>query len=124
MYTADRFEFVPAAPHAADVTIDGSTNGKQQLLAQIAAGLAFPDYFGENWDALIDCLSDLSWSHATEAIVDHASLPTLSSRDLRLYLESLIDASERRKPDMIPKLRLVFRLKDHEAVATVLARSS
>jgi RNAse (barnase) inhibitor barstar len=34
---------------------------KDQLLAQIASALAFPRWFGRNWDALEDCLSDLSW---------------------------------------------------------------
>jgi hypothetical protein len=31
------------------------------LLARIAEALDFPDWFGHNWDALEDCLGDLSW---------------------------------------------------------------
>jgi hypothetical protein len=34
---------------------------KAQLLARMASVLAFPGWFGHNWDALEDCLSDLSW---------------------------------------------------------------
>src|SRR5690625_5058438 len=34
---------------------------KAELLASIAQALEFPDYFGHNWDALGDCLTDLSW---------------------------------------------------------------
>ena len=34
------------------------------LLAAMAQALAFPDWFGNNWDALEDCLSDLSWRKA------------------------------------------------------------
>lgn len=30
-------------------------------LARIAEALEFPDWFGHNWDALEDCLGDLSW---------------------------------------------------------------
>ena len=33
-------------------------------LPSIAGALAFPDWFGQNWDALEDCLSDLSWREA------------------------------------------------------------
>lgn len=38
---------------------------KEALLGRIAQALAFPDWFGGNWDALEDCLGDLSWSPAT-----------------------------------------------------------
>jgi hypothetical protein len=38
---------------------------KEKLLKSIAAALDFPDWFGANWDALEDCLSDLSWRGAT-----------------------------------------------------------
>jgi barstar (barnase inhibitor) len=37
---------------------------KEKLLQNIAAALDFPDWFGGNWDALEDCLGDLSWSKA------------------------------------------------------------
>ena len=37
---------------------------KERLLKNIASALAFPDWFGANWDALEDCLGDLSWSKA------------------------------------------------------------
>ena len=37
---------------------------KAQLLKNIASALNFPDWFGHNWDALEDCLTDLSWRDA------------------------------------------------------------
>ena len=37
---------------------------KSELLKNIAQALGFPDWFGHNWDALEDCLSDLSWREA------------------------------------------------------------
>lgn len=37
---------------------------KEAVLAAIGTALGFPDWFGQNWDALTDCLTDLSWSQA------------------------------------------------------------
>jgi hypothetical protein len=37
---------------------------KEALLKNLAAALEFPQWFGGNWDALEDCLSDLSWRKA------------------------------------------------------------
>lgn len=34
---------------------------KTALMAQAAAAFALPAHFGHNWDALADCLMDLSW---------------------------------------------------------------
>lgn len=34
---------------------------KTDFLDACAEALAFPAYFGRNWDALTDCLRDLSW---------------------------------------------------------------
>jgi hypothetical protein len=35
-----------------------AVRNKQALMTALAAGLDFPDYFGANWDALADCLTD------------------------------------------------------------------
>jgi hypothetical protein len=37
---------------------------KEALMERIARALEFPHWFGGNWDALEDCLTDLSWSKA------------------------------------------------------------
>lgn len=34
---------------------------KKALLEALAAGLKLPKHFGHNWDALADCLMDISW---------------------------------------------------------------
>jgi RNAse (barnase) inhibitor barstar len=38
----------------------GNAGSKEDFLARIAEKLEFPDWFGNNWDALNDCLTDLT----------------------------------------------------------------
>jgi RNAse (barnase) inhibitor barstar len=45
--------------------IDGRKCGtKAGLLVELARALEFPAHFGQNWDALVDCLTDLEWLSA------------------------------------------------------------
>jgi hypothetical protein len=125
MYSANMFDFTShPIGLAADVSVDDSTKTKEQLLQTIARGLGFPDYFGENWDALIDCLSDLSWLSQSTATIDHIVVPPLPERDLRLYLESLVDAMARRAPDDVPRIRIFFRIQDRSKIESSLELSS
>jgi hypothetical protein len=47
----------------ARIPLDGAYT-KEDVLERIAGSLGFPDWFGGNWDALEDCLTDLSWRGA------------------------------------------------------------
>jgi hypothetical protein len=74
----DRAALVEAATtldfHVA--AIDCSTvHDREAGLAKIAAALAFPDWFGGNWDALADGLGDLSWLQGEGflLLIDHSS---------------------------------------------------
>jgi len=52
--------------------------GKEALMERIASALVFPQWFGGNWDALEDCLTDLSWSSAAGHVLlieDAGELP-------------------------------------------------
>lgn len=44
-------------------------SGKAAMLAAIADSLEFPEWFGGNWDALEDCLSDLSWRRGAAHVI-------------------------------------------------------
>jgi RNAse (barnase) inhibitor barstar len=44
-------------------------HGKADFLALLAKALRFPDWFGGNWDALADCLTDLEWHDAMGYVV-------------------------------------------------------
>lgn len=44
------------------ILIDGEQIAdKETFLKAFAEQLGFPDYFGHNWDAFYDCMTDLSW---------------------------------------------------------------
>lgn len=47
---------------------------KAELLDRTARAFKFPDWFGHNWDALADCLTDLSWLPASgyTVVIAHA----------------------------------------------------
>ena len=44
-------------------------HSRDDLLRGIADAMQFPDYFGMNWDAVIDCLRDLGDRHPAEGYV-------------------------------------------------------
>ncbi|MFJ5550685.1 barstar family protein [Streptomyces sp. NPDC093225] len=48
------------------VELDG-VRAKAALMEAFARGLRLPSWFGGNWDALADCLTDLSWEAEAEA---------------------------------------------------------
>lgn len=58
----------------ARVDLDGCTD-KTEALARVAKALSFPGWFGGNWDALADCLGDLSWLLAPGylLLIEHSS---------------------------------------------------
>jgi len=58
--------------------LDGRLLGnKASLLAALGQALHFPDYYGGNWDALDECLADLSWHEGPlRLLITHAdSIP-------------------------------------------------
>jgi RNAse (barnase) inhibitor barstar len=44
-------------------------NDKAGLLKAIGSAMDFPEWFGHNWDALLDCLADLGWQPAEGYVI-------------------------------------------------------
>jgi RNAse (barnase) inhibitor barstar len=45
--------------------LDGEKiTNKAEFLQACAIAMQFPDYFGQNWDAFHDCITDLDWLNA------------------------------------------------------------
>ena len=100
-------------PAAVVVHMPRGIRSKQKLLAVLADKLNFPRYFGWNWDALYDCLTDAAISH--RIVLVHGDLPFGPHSELRrIYLAILRDLSQR--TDLGEPLRVVFSAAHESAV--------
>ena len=73
------------------MALDGSAiHDKASLLDAFAAGFSFPDWFGRNWDALADCLGDLSWlGESSGYLVLFEDWPVLAGADADAFATTL-----------------------------------
>ena len=76
-----------------DLSFEG-LKGKDQFLKHIAEALAFPRWFGGNWDALEDCLSDLSWRDAQGWVLIFRNFDGLPRDDLGVLIDVLASCAE------------------------------
>jgi RNAse (barnase) inhibitor barstar len=78
-------------------------------------GLDFPDWYGHNWDALADCLTDLSWMAADGYVIvlDHAdAFASAAPTDFATALSIFQDAADTWREDGIPFWTLVGTASD------------
>jgi RNAse (barnase) inhibitor barstar len=62
---------------------------KSTLLDRTATALRFPAWFGHNWDALFDCLTDLGWFERARGYV----VLLRNARDLRQSAPEVLDTA-------------------------------
>ncbi|MEM7205998.1 MAG: barstar family protein [Planctomycetota bacterium] len=98
--------------------------GKTELLAALAGALSFPEYFGDNWDALSDCMTDLSWLPAKRVLLVHADLPLWRNDDQRTYLELLRDALQSWADDAERDVVIGFAEADRAEIERLLGDAS
>lgn len=63
------------------------------LMEALSVAGDFPDYFGRNWDALLDTLRDLSWISDRKVYLTHEDIPLDGTGDERTYIE-IIDTAQ------------------------------
>ena len=67
-------------------TIDGKAAADEMaLIAAIDQAFQFPGYFGKNWNAVDECLADLSWLSATGYLCLLLSNVELAKSNQRVY---------------------------------------
>lgn len=117
--------------------VPAEIRSKTDLLAVLASAGRFPDYFGGNWDALEDCLRDLSWISNRKVVIVHSDLPLWETpAECSIYLEVLQTVlaawTESVKPYVMEppprcpyvdhELRVVFPLETKAAIARLVGR--
>jgi RNAse (barnase) inhibitor barstar len=73
-----------------------SARNTTDLLKLLGQALHFPAWYGENWDALADCLSDLSWCNAAGYVLLLHGSETIRRNDPQAFatlLDILRDVS-------------------------------
>lgn len=97
-------------PRTLVVMIPRGLTSARRLFALFARALRFPSYFGWNWDAFEECLTDLDWlPKGSTVLVFHADLPfPPASRERAIYLGILDNARERLKSGSAIQFRLTI----------------
>ena len=70
------------------IIIDGELN-KDTLLTSMAKACKFPDYFGHNWDALWDSLTD---SEVKYLKLDLTDIEKINAEDFNMFKSIIADA--------------------------------
>ena len=118
MYGANHTEF--AQRDDLVVQIPAGINSKAELLRVLYEELTLPGYFGFNWDALSECLRDLSWTTKRRIVLFHEAVPSLEPTDLTEYLSILADSIRDWKPNEEHALLAVFPIPAKQVVRDVL----
>lgn len=106
VYRASRSDEILDATQGSDLRVArvdlAGASGKEALMQRVARALEFPQWFGGNWDALEDCLTDLAWSKAGGHVLLIEGAGGLPGDDGGIFIDILTSAAawwaERRRP--------------------------
>ncbi len=91
-----------------------------ELFNELSYKLIFPNYFGYNWNALSDCLRDLSWIKNKEIVIIHKSLPSLDEHEFSIYIDLLYNAVLDWNHDEQHLLKIVFPISSATVIGNYL----
>jgi RNAse (barnase) inhibitor barstar len=114
---------LPASP-ALVADLPAGITTTEALFGELSQRLQFPDYFGANWDALWECIRDLSWLPSGPVVLRHGDVPLADDvSSLKKYLSLLADVSLKRWAQPGQALRdvvIVFPPVAEEKIAWLL----
>ncbi|MCX7145240.1 MAG: barstar family protein [Sulfuritalea sp.] len=82
-----------------------AARNKDEMLAALGRALRFPEWFGQNWDALTDCLLDMGWLPATGYVIilDHCDgIHGRAEADFVTLMQTFQQAAETWREDDVP----------------------
>lgn len=95
---SETVEQIAALPGTKVFRLDGKKiHSKETFLNEVAEAMQFPNYFGNNWDAFDECITDLTWCRAERYIMlyDHADIFAQADPiQYQIALDILISAKE------------------------------
>ncbi|MCX8254607.1 hypothetical protein RHAL1_03723 [Beijerinckiaceae bacterium RH AL1] len=94
---------------------------KQQLFQVYYEYLLLPGYFGFNWDALYDVLTDLQWIKLQSVMIYHEAIPQISDEDEALYMRLLDDSLRFWRARDERRLLISFNKTDQQKVEQYLS---
>jgi RNAse (barnase) inhibitor barstar len=100
MTPQDASELVTNLPEShRSVVIDASScKTKRELLTVFQRALEFPSYFGHNWDAFDECITDLEWMPAKGYLIILSKAENLLSSEsadhYRIFIDTMNEAGK------------------------------
>lgn len=94
VYRAGRARELAEAVSGSNLSLVRIGVAGKPVLQAIAEALEFPDWFGENWDALEDCLTDLSWRKAAGHVLVFEGLGALALDERGTLIDVLASAAQ------------------------------
>jgi RNAse (barnase) inhibitor barstar len=94
VYRTERRDAIAEAVQGSALDLVDIHLEKQNLFEAFATALAFPEWFGRNWDALEDCLGDLSWRPAEGHVLMVQNHDRLPKDELGVLLDVLASSAE------------------------------
>lgn len=119
------FLFADAPSHHAGevflINVSAGLASEFELFQQLSKAGKFPDYFGENWDALDELLNDFWWIQESQVVINHSDLPMKGLvGEQKIYVDILKGVVERSRERSDKQIVVLFPAKEKDNVARLL----